>query len=335
MNLVRTFSEMRLVNGSTGDPVLFIDYPGNNDAILFDCGDNDRLPLKRLSDLAAVFISHHHIDHFVGFDRLLRANLDRDKTLHVFGPESTIRRLYNRITSYEIQFFAFQKLVLKVHEVLSDRLRVAVLECVKRFPEPEIVEVAWSKPLLYENADVQVEGCHVDHVVPCLSYALVERRGYHPDAARLAKGALRPGPWVSEALALLRANADPATVLEIQGGHFTLAGLRDQYFEVSEGTRTAFVTDTAWSAKVRPRLVRLARGAARLYCDCYYASSEAKQAATYRHMIAPQAAEFARLAGVKELILMHFGPRYAGNYQMLIDEARAIFPDARAELGGS
>jgi ribonuclease Z len=335
MNHIRPYSEIRLVNGSIGDPVLFIDYPGKDDALLFDCGDNDRLPLKRLSDLAAVFISHHHMDHFVGFDRVLRANLDRDKTLHVFGPEGTIRRIYSRITSYEIQFFAFQKLVLKVHEVLSDRLRVALLECVKHFPEPEIAEVPWSKPLLYENADVQVEACHADHVVPCLSYALVERTGYHPDAARLGKGALRPGPWVGEALALLRADADPATALQIQGGRFTLASLRDQYFEVSEGTRTAFVTDTAWNAKVRPRLVRLAKGATRLYCDCYYASSEVKQAGTHRHMIAPQSAEFAKLADVKQLILMHFGPRYAGHYQLLIDEARAIFPDARAELGST
>ena len=32
----RTISEIRLVNGSTGDPSLFVDYPGRDDAILFD-----------------------------------------------------------------------------------------------------------------------------------------------------------------------------------------------------------------------------------------------------------------------------------------------------------
>jgi len=34
----RAFSEVRLVNGSTGDPALFIDYPGTGDALLFDAG---------------------------------------------------------------------------------------------------------------------------------------------------------------------------------------------------------------------------------------------------------------------------------------------------------
>jgi ribonuclease Z len=75
---VRTFSEIGLVNGSTGDPVLFVDYPGKDDAFLFDGGDNARLPLDRLRDLQAVFLTHFHIDHFAGFDRVLRANLDAD-----------------------------------------------------------------------------------------------------------------------------------------------------------------------------------------------------------------------------------------------------------------
>ncbi len=65
-------SEIRLVNGSTGDPVLFIDYPGKDDAFLFDAGENGRLDPQRLGDLQALFLTHHHIDHFVGFDRILR-----------------------------------------------------------------------------------------------------------------------------------------------------------------------------------------------------------------------------------------------------------------------
>jgi ribonuclease BN (tRNA processing enzyme) len=32
-------------------------------------------------------------------------------------------------------------------------------------------------------------------------------------------------------------------------------------------------------------------------------------------MTATQAAELAKMAGVEQLILMHFGPRYAGHYE--------------------
>src|SRR5215469_10925689 len=72
-----------------------------------------------------------------------------------------------------------------------------------------------------------------------------------------------------------------------------------------------YVTDTLWSEAVRPGLLRLAHRAQRLYCDSYYSQAQVKQAATHRHMTAAQAAEFAGLARVESLILMHFAPRYA------------------------
>ncbi len=332
MPAARAFSEMRLVNGSTGDPALFMDYPGKDNALLFDAGENGRLDMKRLGDLEAVFITHHHVDHFMGLDRIVRANLDRDKVLHVFGPTGTIRKVYDRIKSYEYQYFPFQKIVLQVHDLLPGRLRSALLECSRRFPEPEIGEAEWQGPLIYENADLTIEAVFVDHTVACLAFALVERTGYHPDPARLAAGALRPGPWVSEVLSLLRSGAPAETQLEIHGGRFTLGMLGEQYFAISRGARVAYVTDTAWSESVIPGLLKLARRAHRLYCDSYYAQAQSRQAATHRHMTATQAAEFAQLAKVDELVLIHLAPRYAEGYEALVEEARAIFPKVSAEL---
>ena len=194
MPALRAISEIRLVNGSTGDPSLLIDYPGRDDAFLFDAGENGSLSLKRLGDLQAVFITHHHIDHFVGFDRILRANLDHDKTLQIFGPEGTIRRLYARIASYEYQYFPFMKIVFEVHDVHADRVCSARLECTRHFPEPEVLECERNGPVIYENADLQIEVAAGDHVVPCLAYVLVEKAGYHADPAKLATGRLRAAP---------------------------------------------------------------------------------------------------------------------------------------------
>jgi ribonuclease Z len=329
----RTISEIRLVNGSTGDPSLFIDYPGRDDAFLFDAGDNATLDMGRLGDLGVVFVTHHHVDHFIGLDRIVRANLDRDKTLRVYGPDGTIRKVYDRIKSYEYPFFPFQKVVLEVHDLLAGRRREARLECSLRFPEPEVVELDWDGPVVFATDDLAVEAILVDHTVPCLAFALVERPGFHPDPRRLADGPLRPGPWVAKALRLLRDGAPGNTPLAIEGGRFSLATLRDRYFVESEGARIAYVTDTAWSEISRPALVRLARGARRLYCDCFYAQAQLAQAEKYRHMTALQAGEFAREAGVEELVLIHFSTRYQGQYETLIAEARAIFPGATTDLG--
>jgi ribonuclease Z len=328
----RAFSAVRLVNGSTGDPVLYLDYPGGDNAILFDGGENCRLTTDQLADLEAVFVTHHHVDHFVGLDRIVRANLDCDKTLHLFGPEETINRVYARITSYAHPFFPFMKLCLRVHELLPGRMRVADLECAKKFPPPEIRELAWGGRVCYETEHLRVEAVPVEHTVPCLAFALAERTGYHPDPDKLAAGLLRPGAWVAEALRLLRAGAPPDTMLDIQGGRFQLAALAERYFAESAGARIAYVTDTRWSDTLRPELVKLAKGASRLYCDSFYAKAQAKEAARHRHMMAPQAAELAKLAKVERLVLMHFSTRYAGRYEQLVEEAAAVFPDVTADL---
>ena len=273
----RTISEIRLVNGSTGDPALFIDHPGRNDALLFDAGDNAAIDMARLGDLGIVFITHHHIDHFMGLDRIVRANLDKEKTLRIYGPEATIRRIYARITSYDHPFFPFQKLVIEVHELLDGRRRSARLDCARHFPEPEVEEVAWDGPVVLATDDLTIEATPVDHTVPCLAFALVE----------------------------------------------------------ATGARIAYVTDTAWSERARPGLLRLARGANRLYCDAYYARAQHAQAEKHRHMTATQAGEFAREAGVDELVLIHLAPRYAGHYEAIVDEARAVFEGTTAELPSS
>jgi ribonuclease Z len=329
----RAFSETRLVNGSTGDPSLYIDYPGLNNALLFDAGENFRLDNERLGDLEAVFLTHHHVDHFIGFDRIMRANIDKDKTLHVFGPDGTIRKVYDRIKSYEYQYFPFQKIAVKVTELLPGLMRTALLECTKKFPEPEISEHSCSGRVIYQNADLHIEAVPVEHTVSCWAFALVEATGYHPDPSKLESGVLRSGPWVPEALRLLREGADPKTTLEVGGGSFTLAKLAEDYFSISPGARVAYVTDTLWAESIRSNLVQLAKGAWRLYCDSYYSIAQQKQANTHKHMTATHAAELAKLAKVDQLVLMHFAPRYVGKYESLIEEAKAIFPKVTAELG--
>ena len=323
---------LRLVNGSTGDPALFVDYPGRDDAILFDAGENCSLDPKALGDLGVVFLSHHHVDHFIGFDRIVRANLDRDKALFVYGPEGTIRKVYGKIKSYDYPFFPFQKVVIKVHEVLPGVMRSAILECSRKFPKPEISEVEWSGPIIHDTDDLYVEAAHVDHTTPCLSFALVQKACIFPDPDRLGAGPLEPGTWIGEALKRLRAGDPGEATLKVSGKTYALSELRQRYFTESPGARIVYVTDTAWSDKSRPALLRLATEATRLYCDSFYAHEQLDSAVRHRHMTATQAAEFAREAAVEQLVLIHFASRYEGRYQALVDEASAIFRNASAEI---
>lgn len=80
----------RLVNGPFGDPGLFVELRWQGSAVLFDLGRNDGLPAADLLKVTHVFVSHTHMDHFIGFDRVLRLFLNRDKELVLFGPEESV-----------------------------------------------------------------------------------------------------------------------------------------------------------------------------------------------------------------------------------------------------
>jgi ribonuclease Z len=323
---------MTLVNGSIGDPVLYVDYPDADNAILFDAGDNCRLSMERLADLRAVFITHHHVDHFIGLDRIVRANIDSHKILSIFGPPGTIQKVYDRIKSYEYQFFPFQQIVLDVVDVEHDALRRARLECTKRFPLPEPAAESRAGAVIFRTDLVRVEATFVEHTVPCLAYAMIEEPGYHFDPSALEAGALRSGPWIRDVGSRLRSREKLDEEVAIQGGKFTLASLAKTYFRKTAGGRLAFITDTVWSDAVCRELVRLASRSDRLYCDSFYASAQAASANKHKHLTASDAAELAKQAHVRQLILMHFGMRYRGNYEQLVDEARTIFPRTSAEI---
>ena len=89
-----------------GLPALLVRRGG--DRILFDCGEGTQRQLVRsigLPDVDDVFVTHFHVDHWLGIPGMLKTFdlRDRDRPLNVHGPPgiedlmNILRRIYGRV----------------------------------------------------------------------------------------------------------------------------------------------------------------------------------------------------------------------------------------------
>ena len=125
----------RLVNGLFDDPTLFIPFLFINRAILFDLGDIGALAPRDILKISHVFVTHTHMDHFVGFDRLLRLHLGREKDLYLYGPRGFRKNVEGKLAGYSWNLVENyeNRLVLRATEVHPEYLFSRTYSCADRF----------------------------------------------------------------------------------------------------------------------------------------------------------------------------------------------------------
>ncbi|MCF8049852.1 MAG: ribonuclease Z [Desulfobacterales bacterium] len=323
----------RLINDPFKDPGLYIPFLLKGRAMLFDLGENSTLSPRDLLKVSHVFVTHTHMDHFIGFDRMLRLMLGRQKDLHLFGPEGFMDNVEGKLGGYAWNLVGNDAypLVLKVTEVSAGRMKSRRYQCRDRFrPAGDPTESSFARTLLAEPS-LTVSASVLDHRIPCLGLALKERFHIHILKDRVASMGAAPGPWLGQFKAAVYGGRAPDTVFQVPraGGsgetRFTLEALQKQIARITPGQKIAYITDTAYTPENQQRIVSLAEDADHLFIEAAFLEEDRAAAEEKAHLTARQAGRIARLSRARRMTIFHFSPRYRGREDQLYREAEEAF----------
>lgn len=317
----------QLINGRFGDPALFVEMLHRRDAILFDLGDLSPLSARDLLRVKTVCISHMHIDHFIGFDALLRVNVGRDKRIRMIGPEGLITA-----TDHKLHGYTWDLVHKYDADLLFDVWETGGAAARLRFKTGFVRE-----PL---DGAFAVEGlalsfAALEHHGPSIGYALAEPLHVNVWRNRLEERGFAPGPWLQELKAAVRNGAGDDRLVSLPKGRAPLGELRD-LLSVEPGQKIAYVTDIADTPGNRAAVAELVRGADLLFLESRFAAADEALARDRAHLTSRAAGEIARAAGVRRLEPFHFSPRYEGAENAILAEVSAAFkgvPEAPLQTG--
>lgn len=267
---------------------------------LFDCGEGTQLPYKELHlglrALAVIATTHLHADHVLGLPGLLMLRAQMpDPPPLTLLGVPGLRRFIEHLRADLGMFINYP------------------IDVIEWSGEPQTPA--------YRDDQVTIYWRPLDHRVLCLGYRLEEH--------------LRPGRFDAVAAARLGVPCGPLWG-ELQRGREVVLSegvVRPEQVlgPARRGRHLAFITDTGPCPGLQPLL----RSVDVAFIEGMFALAEQADADAKKHLTAVQAAQAARDAEARRVVLVHLSPRYdAAGAEALGVEAAAHHPAVEVARDG-
>jgi len=315
-------------SGLFDDPLLYVKIRPSGRALLFDAGKMQHLAKRILKSLDAVFVSHAHMDHFMGVAALTRSMHVASRRVDLYGPAGIIERMHHLLRAFDWNLAEPWWGSWQVHEVKEARMRRCLFAGPKSFePEREEAEIPCGEAI-YANGYLRVQAVTLDHKIPVLGFWLQERAGFGLNERALADLGLAPGPWIEVMRLALRDGRPQEEIVlprPVPGlGSRPQAG--ELYRRIGAPQRPAtlvYLTDFGATEENWRALERLPRRPTLLVCECAFLRAEKEQARRSMHLCTE---DFNRLLDVlrpQYALPMHLSKAFLGRGAELYREIAA------------
>ncbi len=174
------------------------------------------------------------------------------------------------------------------------------------------IEVKEISGKFFEKKDFFLEARPMVHGIPCNAYSFVKKGQIKIDKKKLKKTKLPSGKYLQR----LKKGKDI-----IYNGKKYRA--KDLTF-TDDDKKISFVFDTLENKNIVP----FVKNSDLLICEATFGSEMKERAREYKHLTVEQAAQIAKKAKVKKLVLTHISQRYEKNLKKILNEARKIFKNS-------
>lgn len=243
----------------------------------------------KFSRLNHIFISHLHGDHCFGLLGLI-------STLNLLGRTAELH-----IHSPK----GLETLLTPMLDFFNRQMTYKVLSHEFDTKEPM---------LIYEDRSLTVTTIPLRHRMPCCGFLFAEKR--------------RPNHIIREMVDFYQVPVYELNRIKNGADYVTPEGKtvsNNLLTRPSAPSRSyAYCSDTIYLSSI----VEQIKGVDLLFHEATFANEDAPRAKETFHTTAAQAAEIARRAEVKKLLIGHFSARYEDE-NILLQEASAIFPDTQ------
>lgn len=312
---------VKQVNSPFEDTAFFLRNTYKTEPFLFDCGRIGGLTNSEVQSIREIFISHTHIDHFYGFDRILRGTLLTGKRFRVFGPPGIIKNVQGKIDSYTWNLIKSYTVSYEVIELNMDRkeYRTAVFAAENGL---ERVEGSIKHSELELGSGFKLDFEFFDHRVPSVGYRVTE-----PDMVSVVKEKIEgsgfvSGKWLKTLKdKVLTGEMDCDIEAETPDGTKTVkvAEAADKLIEYVKSQSVTYITDIAPSYENVTKAVKFAKDSTILLIEGMFMKQDVLHANFKKHLTLELSKYIFHESGSQFARFFHFTPRYDSRKKELYD----------------
>lgn len=323
------YLEPTFFSGLLDDPILWVNVRPLGRSLLLDCGRIHHLAKRVLKSVDALFVTHAHMDHFMGIDTFIRHVHVSSRTFQLFGPPGLAEKLGKKLQGYDWNLTEPSWCSFRVGEIFPGRMKSFLLPGPEGFPCRGEGQTPLAGGPIYRNDFLTVAAALADHKLPVLIFRIDETPAFQVDEEKMARLGWVKGPWLrtlKKHFYRRTSGEEPLRVPKRAEGGIVEEAVTDLdalYRAIRREPAPAgigYLTDIGFTEPNLETIATLLKGVTLLICECSFLAEDIDKARASCHLATPDVNALLRELRPAFFLPMHLSKTYVHRSERLYEQ---------------